>query len=105
MGTDPEPNEVLLLWPGAGGPLSSLRAEAAGLLQLLTILSENKQAPLLVFMDSLVLHDIVQKWGKANFNPLPSDIIHFDVIFLLLYQLRQWQHPVRLVKSHRLSHE
>lgn len=96
VGADPVPEKELAV--RVGGPLSTLRAEAAGLLQLLTQLNENQQAPLLVFMDSLVLLDILQKWGQANFNPLPSDIIHFDVIFPLLCALRQWQHPVRLVK-------
>ena len=89
VGTDPEPNEGLSVRVGC--PLSSLRAEAAGFLQLLTRLSESQQAPLLVFIDSLVLLDILQKWAKANFNPRPSEIIHFDVIFLLLHALRQWQ--------------
>ncbi len=41
---------------------------------------------------------LLQKWGKANFNPLPCDILHFDVVSPLLHVLRQWQHPVRLVK-------
>ena len=49
-------------------------------------------------IDSLVLLDILQKWGKASFNPRPNDILHFDVIFPLLNVLRQWQYPVRLVK-------
>jgi hypothetical protein len=45
-----------------GCPLSagSLRAEAADLLQLLTRLSENPQAPLFTFADSLLLLDILQ---------------------------------------------
>ena len=96
VGADPVPVEVLAV--RVGGPLSTLRAEAAGLLQLLARLSEKQQAPLLVFIDSLVLLDILQKWGKASFNPRPNDILHFDVIFPLLNVLRQWQYPVRLVK-------
>ena len=92
VGADPVQDEELAV--RVGSPLSTLRAEAAGLLQLLTLLIENQQAPLLVFMDSLVLLDILQKWGKKHFNPLPSDIIHFDVIFPLLRTLRQWQHPM-----------
>ena len=79
-----------------GGPLSSLRAEAAGLLQCL--IRQNQQAPLLGFVDSLAMLDILQKWGTASFNPRPKDVRHFDVIFPLLCALRQWQYPVRLVK-------
>ena len=58
-------------------------------LQFLIRLSENQQAPLLVFMDSVVLLHILQKRGKASFNPRPNDILHFDVIFPLLNVLRQ----------------
>ncbi len=96
VGADPVQVEVLAV--RVGGPLSTLRAEAAGLLQLLTRLSRIQQAPLLVFIDSLVLLDILQKWGNTSFNPWPNDILHFDVIFPLLNILRQWQYPVRLVK-------
>ena len=46
VGTDAEPNEELSV--RVCGPLSSLRAEAAGFLQLLTLLSENQQVQLLV---------------------------------------------------------
>jgi hypothetical protein len=31
---------------------------------------EGKQVPLLVFVDSLVLLDILQRWGNVSFNPL-----------------------------------
>ena len=63
---------------GCGGPLSSLRAEAAGSLQiywftsdlLVLILRQSQQAPLLVVMDSMVLlyalSVTLQKWGQAN---------------------------------------
>jgi hypothetical protein len=37
---------------------------------------ENPQASIIVFRNSLVLLDILQKRAKANFNPRPSDIIH-----------------------------
>jgi hypothetical protein len=72
VGADLVPVEVLAV--RVGGPLSTLRAEAAGLLQLLlACLSEKQQAPLLVFIDNLVLLDILQKWGKASVNPRPND--------------------------------
>jgi ribonuclease HI len=96
VGIGPVPDAELAV--RVGGPLSTLRAEAAGLLQLFSLLSENQQAQLLVFIDSLVLLDTLQKWGKANFNPRPCIIIHFDVIFPLLRVLRQWQFSVLLVK-------
>ncbi len=85
-----------------GSPLSLLRAEAAWLLQLLCRLCETHLAPLLVFVDSLVLLNILQHWGKANFNPDPNDVVHFDVILPLLEALCQWTHPVKMmkVKSH-----
>ncbi len=36
----------------------------------------------LVFVDNLLLLDILQRWGKANFNPRPTDIVHFDLSLL-----------------------
>jgi hypothetical protein len=96
VGTGQIPDEELAV--RVGGPLSSLHAEAAGLLELLTLLGAEQQALLLVFVDSLVLLDILQSWGRANFHPRPNDIVHFDVILPLLNVLRQWQYPVRLVK-------
>ena len=96
VGTDKVTAAVLAV--RVGGPLSSLRAEAAGLLQLLCSLRTSHPAPLLVFVDSLVLLNILQNWGTANFNPEPNDVVHFDVILPLLEVLRQWPHPVRLVK-------
>jgi hypothetical protein len=44
----------------------ALRAEAAGPIQLLTRLSENPQAQLLVFIDNLVLLNIA-KVGEGKF--------------------------------------
>jgi hypothetical protein len=64
---------------------------------LLTRLGGGPQAPLLVLVDSLVLLDILQHWGRVNFNPRPKDIVHFAILPLLNAQ-RQWQYPVRLVK-------
>jgi hypothetical protein len=83
VGADPVPVEEPAARVGGQGPLSALYAKAAGLLRL----SENQQAPLLAFIDGLVLLDILQKWGKTSFNPRPSDILNFDVIFLLLHVL------------------
>ena len=81
-----------------GGPLSTLRAEAASLLQLLLDLRGRSPTPLLVFIDCLVLLDILQRWGQASFHPQPTDVVHFDIIFPLLDELRRWLGPLRLVK-------
>ena len=81
-----------------GGPLSTLRAEAASLLQLLLDLRGRPPTPLLVFIDCLVLLVILQRWGQASFHPQPSDVVHFDIIFPLLDELRRWLGPLRLVK-------
>ncbi len=59
--------------------------------------------PLLVFVDSLVMLNILQHWEKANFNPDPNDAVHFDVILPLLEALCQRPHLVRLMKEK--SHE
>ncbi len=71
VGADPVPDEEMAV--RFGGPLSTLRAEAAGLLQLLICLSENhQQAPLLVFMDTgslvLILQNITEV-GEGKLQP------------------------------------
>ena len=45
-----------------------------------------------------MLLDILQRWGQVSFHPHPADVVHFDVIFPLLDELRQRTGPVRLVK-------
>ncbi len=49
-------------------------------------------------MDSLVLLDILQSWGRASFHPDPTDVVHFDVIFPLPDELRRWDGLLLLVK-------
>ena len=85
-----------------GGPLSTLRAEEASLLQLLIDLRGRSSTPLLVFVDCLVLLDILQRWGQASFHLHPTDVVHFDIIISLLDELRRWLCPLWLmkVKSH-----
>jgi hypothetical protein len=80
------------------GPLSTLRAEDASLLQLLLDLSNELSTPLLVFVDYLELLDILQRWRQVSFHPHPADVVHFDVIFPLLNELRRRTGLVRLVK-------
>jgi ribonuclease HI len=87
-----------------GGPLAPLRAEAASLFQLLRRVRERfpSHVNLLVFIDCLVLLDILLKWGRSDFQPQPRDIVHFDVLVPLLSELRSWPGTVVLmkVKSH-----
>ncbi len=69
-----------------GGPLASVRAKAASLLQLLLDVAGKygKSIRLLIFIDCLVLLDILSKWGTHNLLPLPKEVVHFDVIYPLL---------------------
>ena len=66
-----------------GGPLSTLRAEGASLLRLLLDLRDGSSTPLLVFVDCLVLLDILQRWGDActnflNFSEIPKFVPKSD---------------------------
>jgi hypothetical protein len=54
-----------------GGLISFLQAEAASLIHL----------------HSLVLLDILQRWGRANFKQLLKDVEHFYVILSLSNEL------------------
>ena len=98
LGADPVP--VMAFSARVGGPLSTARAEAASLLQLLLDVRQHfsHQTHLLVFVDCLVVLDILQKWGRYDFHPGPKEIVHFAVIRPLLHELRQWTGNVTLVK-------
>ena len=91
---------LMILSSPVGGPLASIRSEAAGLLQLLRDIATNhgRHVRLLVFIDCLVLLDILRRWGTHNFNPRPKEVVHFDVIYPLLLELRQWIGDLVLVK-------
>jgi hypothetical protein len=82
---------LMILSSRVGGPLASVRAEAASLLQLLRDMAVQYglSVRLLIFIDCLVLLDILRKWGKHNFHSLPKEVVHFDVIYPLLLELRQ----------------
>jgi hypothetical protein len=82
---------LMILSSPVGGLLASIRSEAAGLLQLLLNIATNHgpHVRLLVFIDYLVLLDILRRWGTHNFNPQPKEAVHFDVIYPLLLELRQ----------------
>ena len=98
LGADPAP--TLTFFARVGGPLATTRAEAASLLQLLLDVraSDNHNVNLLVFVDCLVVLDILSKWGRNDFYPEPKEIVHFDVICPLLHVLRHWTGNVTLVK-------
>jgi hypothetical protein len=49
-------------------------------------------------MDCLALLMILKKWGRSDFWPDPREVIHFDVMFPLLQELRQWTQQLTLVK-------
>jgi ribonuclease HI len=87
-----------------GGPLASIRAEAASLLKLLrdVAVSPGRHTPILIFVDCLCLLNILSKWGRHDFHPNPKEVVHFDVIFPLLAELRQWTGQITLmkIKSH-----
>jgi hypothetical protein len=53
---------------------------------------------LLVFVDCLVVLDILSKWGRTDFYPDPREVVHFDVIRHLFTELRQWSGNLTLVK-------
>ena len=102
LGTDPDP--TMFFFARVGGPLASARAEAASLLQLLQDVRRRygHRVHLLIFVDCLVILDILRKWGRSDFHPNPKEIIHFTVIRPLLDELRQWTGNITLlkVKSH-----
>ncbi len=81
VGTDLIP--LMTLSAPVGGPfkLASLRAEGASLLHFVNKAAEKygRHIHLLVFIDCLIILDILHKWGRSNFHPRPKDIAHFDV--------------------------
>jgi ribonuclease HI len=81
-------------------PSCSARAEAASLLQLLRDVRQrySNQVHLLIFVDCLVVLDIIRKWGRSDFHPSPKEVVRFAVIYPLLQELRQWLGRVTLVK-------
>ena len=60
---DPEP--IMTFHARVGGPLATARAEAASLLQLLLDTRQHyiHRIHLLIFVDCLVVLDILRKWG------------------------------------------
>ncbi len=108
LGAGPLP--IISFFARVGGPLASARAEAASLLQLLRDVRQwySNHVHLLIFVDCLVVLDIIRKWGRNDFHPSPKEVVHFAVIYPLLQELRQWLGRVTLVKvkkPHRMPSE
>jgi ribonuclease HI len=98
LGVDSQPS--ISFFARVGGPLASARAEAASLLQLLRDVRQRYSSGvhLLIFVDCLIILDIIRKWGHSDFHPSPREIVHVAVIYLLLQELRKWIGKVTLVK-------
>jgi hypothetical protein len=102
LGVVPQP--TISFFARVGGPLASARAEAASLLQLLRDVRQRYSScvHLLIFVECVVILDIIRKWGRSDFHRSPREIVHFAVIYPLLQELRKWVGKVTLVqvKSH-----
>ena len=94
VGVGPQPDDSCFF--PVGGPLASLRAEAAGLDGLLDRVEPDR--PLLVLTDCLILLMLLLRWGRVDFWPDPEDVKHFDVIGSCLQKLRKRTGRTRLVK-------
>ncbi len=72
VGDDSVP--LIILSSPVGGPLESICSEAEGLLQLPWDLAKAHETHmcLLVFIDCLILHDILHKWEAHTFHPRPN---------------------------------
>ena len=79
-----------------GGPLSSLRSEAAALNGLLECIEPDR--PPIVFTDCLALLTILFRWGQVDFWPDPEDVKHFDIIEPCIQRLWGRAGETRLVK-------
>jgi hypothetical protein len=83
-------SEALIVFSApVGGPLASLGTEAVGLLLVRRNNRFSSAVPLLISINCLALLIILKKWGWSDFWPDPREVIHFDVIFPLLQELRQ----------------
>jgi len=79
-----------------GGPLATLRSEAAALEALMAWAADD--VPLLVFVDCLALLAILARWGQEDFWPDNTEIKHFDIIESCLHRLRSRRAATLLVK-------
>ena len=76
----------------------------ASLLQLLrdAAIKYGRSVRLSTYIDCQVLFDILREWGTHNFHPRLKEVVHFDVIYPLLLELRQWLDDLVImkIKSH-----
>ena len=70
-----------------GGPLSSLRPEAAAVHELVSTVPDG--SPHLIFIDCLVLSVVLSLWGQEYLWPDTDDIKHFDTIEPCIQLLRK----------------
>jgi hypothetical protein len=77
LGAEPQPK--ISFFARVGGPLASTQAESASLLQLLRDVRHRYRngVDLLIFVDCLVVLDIIRKWGRSDFHPSPKEVVHF----------------------------
>ncbi len=72
---------IISFFARVGGPLASARAEAASLLHwpLLRDVGQrySNRAHLLIFVDCLVVLDVIRKWGRNDFHPSPMEVATF----------------------------
>ena len=79
-----------------GGPLATVRPEAAALHGLLDFTAPGED--LLVFIDSLDLLQAIMRWQKGDFWPCTHEHSHMDILVPLVACLRQRAGITRLVK-------
>jgi hypothetical protein len=102
-----DPDPIMIRSSPLQCPLASARAEAASPLQLLLDVRQRygHHVHLLIFVDCLVVLDILRKWGHSDFHPGipgPKEVIHFTVVLPLITELWQWagNNTLLKVKSH-----
>ena len=98
LGADPDP--IMIFFARVWGPLASARAEAASLLQLLLDVRQRygHRVHLLIFVDCLIVLDILRNWGHSDLHPGPKEVIHFAVVCPRIAELRQWAGNITLLK-------
>ena len=65
-----------------GGPVASLRSEAAGLSSILQTVEEryNEYVQLMIFTDCLASLPILSKWRQSDIWPDPGDMVYLTYV-------------------------
>ena len=94
LGANPLP--IISFFARVGGPLASARAEEASLLQLLRDVRQrySNQVHLLIFVDCLVVLDIIRKWGRSDFHPSHIPVHTSTYCLILTGDYVYWYIPV-----------